>query len=125
MLEHAAGRFTRIDHPEEISFLLESVQIPEVERLTLRNQSTEEETRDVPVSSAGHFREVVPVKAGENRLRLFAQTSDGQTSEVELVLDFDISLVRAKLRRAESERIRQLRAQRKQLVIEVEDEIEP
>jgi hypothetical protein len=125
MLEHAAGRFTRIDHPEEIPFLLENLQLPEVERLTLRNQSTEEETRDVPVSSAGHFREVVPVKAGENRLRLIAQSSDGQTSEVELVLDFDISLVRAKLRRAESERIRQLRAQRKQLMIEVEDEIEP
>lgn len=125
MLGHAAGRFTRIDHPEEIPPLLESVQLPEVERLTLRNQSAGEEARDVPVSSAGHFRGVVPVKAGENRLRLFAQSSDGQTSEVELVLDFDISLVRAKLRRAEHERIRRLRAQRKRLIIEAEDEIEP
>jgi hypothetical protein len=123
MLEHAAGRFTRIDHPEEISFLLERVQLPEVERLTLRNESTEEETRDLSVSNAGHFREVVSMKAGENLLRLFAQTSDGQTSELELVLNFDISLVRAKLRRAERERIRQLRMQQKRLTIEAEDEI--
>jgi hypothetical protein len=122
MLEHAFGHFTRIEHPGETSFLLERVRLPEIERLTLRNESTEEETRDLSVSSAGRFREAVSVKAGENRLRLFAQTSDGQTSELELVLDFDISLVRDKLRKAERERIRRLRMQQRRLTIEAEDQ---
>jgi hypothetical protein len=122
MLEHAAGHFTRIEHPGETPFLVEGVRLPEIERLTLRNESTDENTRDLSVSSAGRFREAVPVKAGENRLRLFAQTSDGQTSELELVLDFDISLVREKLRRAEHERIRRLREQQKRLSIEAEDQ---
>jgi hypothetical protein len=112
------GSFHRVLESRLGTAFFERVALPYVRRIEVVDLRSGRAVRDVALRSDGRFAATVPVERGENRLLITGVTSEGLRVEREIVVDFDDSLIRERLRAAERERMREARERRKQVEIE-------
>ncbi len=127
----------RIDFPETpiegarddlVATLLEDERraLPSVRTIHIGNALEPEFRIEVSPDEKGRFRAVVPLRAGENRLRAKAVASNERWGSAELLLDFDISRIRARWMDLERRRIEAERARlRGYIEIGAEDRPDP
>lgn len=107
---------------ELASLLLERERLaaPIIRELRVENVSESVEALEVELQPDGRFVASVPLRDGENVLRV--SVSDENTREVtaSVRVEFDIGALREKWRRVERERIEQIRAERRRGEITIE-----
>ena len=100
------GTFTPVQNPGDIIALLQGVSFANIEDVVFTNLSTGDFSTDVRLSPDGSFSGFVPVREGNNRVRVTALASDGSRGSVELDLDFKLSSLSDRELARELERIR-------------------
>ena len=126
-------------NPGEIVSFLQGTTFANVEDVVFTNLTTREVSTDVSLLPDGSFSGFVPVREGQNDVRITALTSDGASASVEVRLEFEAAGVSGRELALELERIRERNKQlmllvdrdkirrfrehqRKQLEIEAEEE---
>jgi von Willebrand factor type A domain len=71
------GRAQRVEQPEQLVSALRELQLADVARVSIRNETTDEAARAVRVFPDGSFDGLVPLAEGENVVRVEAYGSDG------------------------------------------------
>lgn len=108
------GTYTPVQKPGDIIALIQGVSFADVEDVVFTNLSTGELSTDVRLNPDGTFSGFVPVREGENRVRVNALSSDGGTGAIE----FDLTFHRADLPgREPMDAIDRIREQNKELEI--------
>lgn len=106
------GVYTPVQNPGEIVTLIEGVTFADVEDVVLANVTTGELSTDVRLHPDGTFEGYVPVREGENHVRVSALASDGSRGQVE----FDFSFEKARFGdREPMEELERIRQQNKEL----------
>ena len=100
------GNFTPVQNPGDIIALLQGVSFANIEDVVFTNLSTGDFSTDVRLAPDGSFSGFVPVREGNNRVRVTALASDGTRGSVELDLDFKLSSLSDRELARELERIR-------------------
>ncbi|MCZ6783353.1 MAG: hypothetical protein O7G30_08600 [Proteobacteria bacterium] len=96
---------------------------PILREVVVENLSTGESAREVILGPDGRFSASVPVAPGANRLRATALVSEDRVGRAEVEVEFDASLLREDLLRAERERIERIREEQpKRVRIEEESD---
>jgi len=113
------GNFLPVQNPGDIISFLQGVTFANIEDVVFTNLTTREVSTDVRLSPDGSFSGFVPVKEGQNRVRVTALASDGSSGSVELDLVFERSGMTEKELALELDRIRE---HNRQLLILVEQE---
>jgi Mg-chelatase subunit ChlD len=113
------GNFLPVQNPGDIISFLQGVTFANIEDVVFTNLTTREVSTDVRLSPDGSFAGFVPVKEGENRVRVTALASDGSSGSVELDLVFERSGMSEKELALELDRIRE---HNRQLLLLVEQE---
>lgn len=113
------GTFLPVRNPGDIVSFLQAASFADVEDVSFANLTTREISYDVDLAPDGSFSGFVPVRAGNNRVRISALASDGTSSSMELELRFENSGTSERELALELERIR---ARNKELVLRAERE---
>ena len=71
------GIFTPIRHPKDLRAIFEEVSFAEIEKLEIRNRSTNTQAEHQIQNPDGTFSALVPVRVGKNTLEVFARSTDG------------------------------------------------
>jgi hypothetical protein len=100
------GTYTPVQNPGDIIALLQGVSFANIEDVVFTNLSTGDFSTDVRLSPDGSFAGFVPVREGQNRVRVTALASDGSRGSVELDLTFRLSALSDRELAQELERIR-------------------
>jgi hypothetical protein len=100
------GTYTPVQNPGDIIALLQGVSFANIEDVVFTNLSTGDFSTDVRLSPDGSFSGFVPVREGQNRVRVTALASDGSRGSVELDLTFKLSSLSDRELAQELERIR-------------------
>ncbi len=100
------GTYTPVQNPGDIIALLQGVSFANIEDVVFTNVTTGDFSTDVNLTPAGSFSGFVPVKEGQNRVRVTALASDGSESSIELDIDFRLSELTDRELARELERIR-------------------
>ncbi len=100
------GRYTAVRNPADLVPLLQSATISDIEDVVLTNLSTGDFSTDVRLSPDGSFTGLVPVRVGENRVRVTALSSAGQRMSTERGFVFAIEELSGRELERELERIR-------------------
>jgi len=100
------GRYTPVRNPADLVPLLQSATISDIEDVVLTNLSTGDFSTDVRLSPDGSFTGLVPVRVGENRVRVTALSSAGERSSAERSFVFAVEELRGRELERELERIR-------------------
>ena len=82
------GTYTPVQNPGDIVVLLQGVSFANVEDVVFTNLSTGDFSTDVRLNPDGSFYGYVPVREGENRVRVSALASDGRRATVEFDFQF-------------------------------------
>lgn len=115
------GSFLPLQKPADIVAALQTVSFANVEDVVFKNLTTGDFSTDVDLKPDGSFSGFVPVREGENRVRVTALSADGTQESVEIDLMFEISALSEGELAEELERIRrrnkeiQLIAERKRI----------
>ncbi len=73
----SGGVFTPIRHPKDLRAIFEEVSFAEIEKLEIRNRSTNTQAEHQIQNPDGTFSALVPVRVGTNTLEVFARSTDG------------------------------------------------
>ncbi len=82
------GTYTPVQNPGDIVVLLQGISFANIEDVVFTNLSTGDFSTDVRLNPDGSFYGYVPVREGENRVRVSALASDGTRSSVEFDFQF-------------------------------------
>lgn len=85
------GTYLPVRSPGDIVSFLQAVSFANVEDVVVSNLSTGELSTDVQLTPDGRFQGFVPVREGENHLRVTALASDGTSASSELTLQFELA----------------------------------
>ena len=122
MARVSRGTYTPVQNPGDIVALLGGVTFADVEDVIFANVTTGELSTDVRLNPDGSFTGYVPVREGENRVRVIALASDGRRGASEFDFEFEHQSVGSRDDVAELERIRRqnrdLELHRRRLEIE-------
>jgi hypothetical protein len=113
------GTFMPVRNPGQIISFLQGVSFANIEDVVFTNLTTREVSYDVQLLPDGSFAGFVPVREGQNRVRVTALASDGTSGSVEFDLSFAKSGLTDRELVLELERIRQ---RNKELMLLVERE---
>jgi len=113
------GTFLPVRNPGDIVSFLQAASFANIEDVSFANLTTREISYDVDLAADGSFSGFVPVRAGDNRVRISALASDGTSSSVDLDLRFERSGSSERALALELERVR---ARSKELVLRAERE---
>ncbi len=111
------GSYNPVQSPGDIVVLLQGVSFSDIEDLVFTNLTTGDFSTDVDLSPDGTFSGFVPVREGNNRVRVSALATDGTRASVELDLEFKMAELTDRELALELERIRQ-RNKELQLLLE-------
>jgi hypothetical protein len=117
MLAGSASSFTRVQPPDLGTLFADGVSMPYLENLSIHDAATGQPVGNTSFTTDGRFAASVPLSPGENQLTVRARTSDGDTRESPLAVDFDPRAYQDHLLALEAARIR--RMQTKHLVLDV------
>jgi len=113
------GNFLPVRNPGDIISFLSGVSFANIDDVVITNLTTREVSYDVDLSPDGSFSGFVPVREGQNRVRVTALASDGSSGSVELDLLFEKSGLTERELALELDRIRD---RNKQLMLLIERE---
>ena len=113
------GNFMPVRNPGDIVSFLQGVSFANIEDVILTNLTTREVSYDVNLAPDGSFSGFVPVKEGQNRVRITALASDGASGSIEIDLLFEKSGLTERELALELDRIRE---RNKQLMLLIERE---
>lgn len=102
------GQYTPVQNPGDIIVLLQGVSFANIEDVVLTNLTTGDFSTDVRLNPDGSFWGFVPVKEGDNRVRISALASDGSRGTYEFDLFFEKAGLSEREKLVELERIRKL-----------------
>ncbi len=71
------GVFTPIRNPRDLRAIFEEVSFAEIEKLEIKNRSTNTQAEHQIQNPDGTFSALVPVRVGKNTLEVFARSTDG------------------------------------------------
>jgi Mg-chelatase subunit ChlD len=111
------GSFTPVKHAGDIVAVLQSVSFANIEDVVVTNLTTGDFSTDVRLEPDGSFSGFVPVREGQNRVRVTALATDGQRGSVEVDLNFKMAGLSDRELAKELERIRE-RNKALQLLVE-------
>ena len=100
------GTYLPVRSPGDIVSFLQAVSFANIEDVVVSNLTTGELSTDVALRPDGHFEGFVPVREGENRLRVTALASDGSRSTSDLTIQFELAGLTGRELGLELERIR-------------------
>ncbi len=137
MARVSLGTYTPVQNPGDIIALLQGVSFANIEDVIFTNLTTGDFSTDVRLNPDGTFYGFVPVREGDNKVRVTALASDGSRGTVTFDLQFgksglsDLEMAREleRIRRMnkellllrEQKRIEEFRKrERKELELEVE-----
>ena len=103
--------------PGHIVAFLQAVSFANVDDIVFTNLTTREVSTDVSLSPDGNFEGFVPVREGNNRVRVTALASDGTSDSVEFDMTFETAGLSGRELTIELERIRE---RNKQLMLLIE-----
>lgn len=83
MAEWTDGEARHVEHPEQLVSMLRELNLGDVERVTIRNLSTDTAARALRLFPDGSFDGLVTLQLGANRLRIEAFGRDGGRTRVE------------------------------------------
>jgi hypothetical protein len=84
----AGGRFTAVRDPGDLPRILERARFTEIETLEIQNRTTGEHAAHVIRGVDGSFAALVPMREGQNRVRVVARSSDGGAGSRTVTLRF-------------------------------------
>ena len=113
------GTFLPVRNPGDIVSFLQAASFANIEDVSFANLTTRELSYDIDLAADGSFSGFVPVREGENRVRISALASDGTTSSVDLDVNFERSGSSERALALELERVR---ARTKELVLRADRE---
>lgn len=88
MARVTGGVFTPVRQPSNLRALFEQVSFAEIERLEIRNRTTDV-TAEYSIRNAdGSFAALVPVREGKNVLEVFARATDGSEAHARVPVQF-------------------------------------
>lgn len=100
------GTFLPVRSPGDIVSFLQAVSFANVEDVVVSNLTTGEFSTDVRLAADGRFDGFVPVREGENRLRVTALASDGSSITTDLEIHFELAGLSGRELGLELDRIR-------------------
>jgi hypothetical protein len=83
MAEWTDGQARHVEHPEQLVSMLRELNLGDVERITIRNLSTDAEARAVRLFPDGSFDGLVTLQPGTNQLRIEAFSRNGSRTRVD------------------------------------------
>jgi len=113
------GNYLAVQNPGNIVSFLQGVSFANVDDVVLTNLTTREVSYDVSLKPDGSFSGFVPVREGQNRVRVTALSSDGTSASIDVDLDFETAGLSERELALELERVRE---RNKQLMLLVERE---
>jgi hypothetical protein len=84
MAEWTDGQARHVEHPEQLVSMLRELNLGDVERITIRNLSTDAVARAVRLFPDGSFDGLVTLRPGANQLRIEAFARGGGQTRVDL-----------------------------------------
>ena len=111
------GTFLPVQNPGDIVAFLQGTSFANVDDVVLTNLTTKEVSTDVKLLPDGSFSGFVPVREGQNRVRVTALTTDGTSASVDLEVEFAAS---GKSQRELALELDRIRERNKQLMMLVE-----
>jgi hypothetical protein len=81
--EWTDGQARHVEHPEQLVSMLRELNLGDVERVTIRNLSTDTPARAVRLFPDGSFDGLVTLQPGANQLRIEAFSRDGARTRVD------------------------------------------
>jgi hypothetical protein len=102
------GTYTPVQNPGDIIALLQGVSFANIEDVVFTNLTTGDFSTDVRLTPDGSFYGFVPVKEGNNRVRVSALASDGSRGTYEFDFLFELSGLTQREKQLELERLRKL-----------------
>jgi hypothetical protein len=72
------GQFTPVRHPADIVPAIETVNLANIDQITVRNLTNDREADELVVSTDGSWSALVPLDPGKNRIEVTVVSSDGQ-----------------------------------------------
>ncbi len=111
------GTFTPVKNAGDIVAVLQGVSFSNIEDVVVTNLTTGDFSTDVRLEPDGSFSGFVPVREGQNRVRVTALATDGQRGSVEVDLNFKMAGLSDRELAKELERIRE-RNKALQLLVE-------
>jgi hypothetical protein len=115
ILERSRGSYRRIPATRLGGELFADLRLPVLEDVRVSNRTTGSAEIAADLHDGTRFAALVPVAAGENRIRIRARTSDGVWTERDWPVVFDASLIYERILAGERERIRRAREKRLRL----------
>jgi hypothetical protein len=115
------GTFTPVKNAGDIVAVLQGVSFSNIEDVVVTNLTTGDFSTDVRLEPDGSFSGFVPVREGQNRVRVTALATDGQRGSVEVDLNFkmaglsDLELAKELERIRERNKALQLLVERKKI----------
>ena len=91
MARITSGVYTPVRNPGQIVSFLQGVSFANVEDVVIRNLTTQDVSFDVSLAPDGSFSGFVPVRPGNNKVRVTALASDGSEGSVNLDFMFEKS----------------------------------
>lgn len=88
LAEMTGGYFTPVSTPGDLPAVVESVSFANLEKLEIRNLTTNAAASDTIVNADGSFGSLVPVQAGLNRLEVVVQATDGTSTRAEVTVSY-------------------------------------
>jgi hypothetical protein len=75
------GRFMSVPHPQDLVATFEQIDLRGIERVEVRNQTTDEAAPPSALEPDGRFVAWVPLAAGRNRVEVSAYAADGRRAQ--------------------------------------------
>ena len=94
--------------------------LPEIKSALVENLTTGDDAIEVAFQPSGEFEALVGLRTGENLIRVRITDENGQVGSEEILVIFDISLLRQKWLQAERERIQRFRKNKVSGQVDVE-----
>ena len=80
------GEFTPVRHPADIVPAIETVNLANIEEISVRNLTNERDADELVVSADGSWSALVPLEPGKNQIEVVVTASDGQILREQLEL---------------------------------------
>jgi len=110
------GRYTPVRDPADLAPLLQGATIADIEDVVLTNLTTGDFSTDVQLSPDGSFTGLVPVRVGENRVRVTALSTSGARLSAERGFSFAVEELSGRELERELERIRRRNSELQRLI---------
>ena len=119
MARITVGTFMPVRDPGQIVAFLQAISFANVDDIVFTNLTTREVSTDVSLFPDGNFEGFVPVREGNNRVRVTALASDGRSESIEFDMTFETAGLSGRELTIELKRIRE---RNKQLLLLIESD---